>query len=116
MPSKWTPSTSDAAGTHLQPRRDEHPRACELILEALAAPPVVEVLERLMTRATEDRRCRVIAAKADLSKCDLTGADLTGARLSYADLSDANLTNAQVDETIFCRTTMRDGSVYNSGC
>jgi hypothetical protein len=25
MPSKWTPSTSDAAGTHLQPHRDEHP-------------------------------------------------------------------------------------------
>ena len=56
----------------------------------------------MMKRETEDRRCRVIAAKADLSKCDLTGATLTSARL--------------LDETIFCRTRMRDGSLNNSGC
>jgi uncharacterized protein YjbI with pentapeptide repeats len=67
-----------------------------------AVPNLIEVLERLMAMDTEDRRCGVIAAKADLGKCDMTGATLTGARL--------------LDETIFCRTGMRDGSVDNAGC
>lgn len=48
---------------------------------------------------------------AELFEADLTGADLTDADLSFADIEDAKL-----DGAIFCRTTMPDTSINNSGC
>lgn len=63
---------------------------------------------------------------ADLSGADLIYAKLNGADLSYAkldgtnldmvDLTGADLTGVDLREVRFCRTTMPDGSVNNSGC
>jgi hypothetical protein len=63
----------------------------------------------------------------NISRANLRGANLSGANLSRANLSgsclvDANLSGATVTNTtnlynaIFCRTTMPDGSLNNSGC
>jgi hypothetical protein len=62
------------------------------------------------------------ASRANLRGANLTGANLTKANLSGACLVDANLRGATITNTtnlynaIFCRTTMPDGSVNNSGC
>jgi len=58
---------------------------------------------------------------ADLSRAILFQANLENADLDYADLTDAdleqaNLANAQTRMTIFCNTTMPDGSVRDDGC
>lgn len=61
---------------------------------------------------------------ADLTSADLTNANLTGADLTNADLNNialisANLTDANlsgiktIEKTIFCNTTMPDGSVQS---
>jgi uncharacterized protein YjbI with pentapeptide repeats len=50
-------------------------------------------------------------AGADLSRTDVSNADLTG-----ADLTDANLTSANLSGTVFCKTTMPDGTVNNRDC
>ncbi len=53
---------------------------------------------------------------------DASGANFRGANLGNACLIDADLTNAKfnggtnLSGTLFCRTTMPDGSVNNSGC
>lgn len=57
---------------------------------------------------------------ADLSQATLFQANLEGADLDYADLTDAdleqaNLVNAQIRMTIFCNTTMPDGTVRDDG-
>ena len=44
-------------------------------------------------------------------RCDLTGADLSDATLVEVDLTGVNLTG-----TIFCKTTMPDGTKNNSSC
>jgi uncharacterized protein YjbI with pentapeptide repeats len=49
--------------------------------------------------------------QATLFEADLSGADLTGVDLSFADMDDA-----VTDGTIFCRTTMPDTSINDSGC
>jgi len=48
---------------------------------------------------------------ASLANANLTRADLTEATLAGADLRNAILAGAR-----FCRTTMPDRSVNNSGC
>jgi len=58
---------------------------------------------------------------ADLNGANLTGADLNGANLNGADLSNAKFLNADIlwikhnNRTVFCRTTMPDGSL-NMDC
>jgi len=54
---------------------------------------------------------------ATLSGANLTKANLSGACLVDADFTDATLANnTNLYNAIFCRTTMPDGSVNNSGC
>ncbi len=85
--------------------------------------------------------CRYVRPGANLSGCNLTLANLSGkdlyavnltdANLTYATLTDANLTYANLTganltgailagailrDTLFCRTTMPDGTINNSGC
>jgi len=70
-------------------------------------------------------------ARIDLSGADLTNANLKGANLYQASLFEANLSGADLtdvdlsfadmddavtDGAIFCRTTMPDTSINNSGC
>ena len=50
-------------------------------------------------------------AEAFMWEVNLTNANLTDANLSFADIEDAIL-----EGTIFCRTTMPDGTENNSGC
>ncbi len=57
-------------------------------------------------------------AETDLSCADLRNADLSGANISNANLTDANLLGANLsgviqEGTLFCNTTMPDGSIYN---
>ena len=65
-------------------------------------------------------RCNL--SYANLRGVDATGANFTRANLSYACLVDADLTGATIASTtnlsfaIFCRTTMPNGNVNNSGC
>jgi len=49
--------------------------------------------------------------QSSLYEANMSGADLTEADLSFADMDDA-----VTDGAIFCRTTMPDTSVNNSGC
>ncbi len=62
------------------------------------------------------------ASRANLRKANLSGATFTKANLSGSCLVDVNFTNAtfakntNLANAIFCRTTMPDGSVNNSGC
>ena len=53
---------------------------------------------------------------ATLERADLTGANLTGANLTNANLERADLTGANLTGTIFCRTTMPDGTENDSDC
>lgn len=58
---------------------------------------------------------------ADLTGAVMTDADLSGANMNDANLTDANLKGANMNGaflvmTKFCRTTMPDGEVLNSGC
>ncbi|MHC8497445.1 MAG: pentapeptide repeat-containing protein [Actinomycetes bacterium] len=46
----------------------------------------------------------------------MTNAILTDANLTGANLTNANLYYADLTGTVFCRTTMPDGSINNSGC
>jgi hypothetical protein len=65
-------------------------------------------------------RCNL--SRANLRGADLTGVNFTRANLSGACLVDADFTGAtfanstNLYNAIFCRTTMPDGSVNNSGC
>ena len=54
--------------------------------------------------------------KTNLAEADLTGANLTGANLTGANLTGAELSWAKLEGTIFCNTTMPDGSINNSDC
>ena len=49
-------------------------------------------------------------------KCDLSNVDLVNSYLKGADLKGADLNYAIMKGTIFCNTTMPDGSVIYSGC
>jgi uncharacterized protein YjbI with pentapeptide repeats len=53
---------------------------------------------------------------ADLRYADLTGTDLSGADLTDAELTGATTSGTTWDGATFCRTTMPDGTVNNSGC
>jgi len=53
---------------------------------------------------------------ADLRGANLVGANLYAADLSGANLLGADLTDATLIDTIFCETTMPDGSTNNEGC
>ncbi|MFN8592171.1 MAG: pentapeptide repeat-containing protein [Thermomicrobiales bacterium] len=60
-------------------------------------------------------------ADANLSRVNARGANLKGANLGKtclvgADLTGANVSGANVKGAIYCRTTMPDGSLNNSGC
>jgi hypothetical protein len=61
-------------------------------------------------------------SQSNFYNADLTGADLRGANLSGGCFINANLTEAKLgnsvnlDRAIFCRTTMPDGKIDNSGC
>lgn len=61
-------------------------------------------------------------SRANLRGADLTGVNFTRANLSYACLIDADFTgaafanNTNLFYATFCRTTMPDGSINNSGC
>lgn len=60
-------------------------------------------------------------SKANLTEAivvdaDLSGADLTDACLVDADFNGANLAGATTSGAVFCRTTLPDGSIDNSGC
>ncbi len=65
-------------------------------------------------------RCNL--SRANLRGADLTGVNFTRANLSGACLIDADFTgatfanNTNLYNAVFCRTTMPDGSVNNSGC
>ena len=62
------------------------------------------------------------AGKANFRNANLRGADLRGANMGDACLVGADLTGARMDGStntggaVFCRTTMPDGSINNSGC
>jgi len=53
---------------------------------------------------------------ADLRDADLTDADLSGANLTDVDLTNAITSGTNWEGTTFCRTTMPDRTVNNSGC
>ena len=53
---------------------------------------------------------------ADLSDAVLSKANLKGAVLSGANLKGAKLDDAKLDDAKFCKTTMPDGGVNDSGC
>ncbi len=53
---------------------------------------------------------------ANLRGANLVGANLYAADLSGANLLGADLTDATLIDTIFCETTMPDGSTNNEGC
>jgi hypothetical protein len=53
---------------------------------------------------------------ADASGASFKKANLSKACLVDADLTGANLSNANLLGAIFCRTTMPNGSINNSGC
>jgi uncharacterized protein YjbI with pentapeptide repeats len=53
---------------------------------------------------------------ADLSDAVLTKANLKGAVLTGANLKGAKLDDAKLDEAKFCKTTMPDGAMNDSGC
>lgn len=53
---------------------------------------------------------------ADLSDAVLTKANLKGAVLNGANLKGAKLDDAKLDDAKFCKTTMPDGAVNDSGC
>lgn len=53
---------------------------------------------------------------ANISGADFRNADLTGADLTGANLFKANLSGVKFGSVRFCKTTMPDGSVDNSGC
>jgi uncharacterized protein YjbI with pentapeptide repeats len=53
---------------------------------------------------------------ADLSDADLTNANLGSASLERASLLGANLQDTKVDNVIYCKTVMPDGTLDNSGC
>jgi Pentapeptide repeats (8 copies) len=55
-------------------------------------------------------------AGSNLTQAKLSGANLSKTCLVDADLTGADLTGANTLGAIFCRTTMPDGSVNNSGC
>jgi uncharacterized protein YjbI with pentapeptide repeats len=59
---------------------------------------------------------RADLSAADLSRASLPFANLPGANLSDANLSGANLSRANLSGAKFCRTTMPDRSINNSGC
>lgn len=65
-------------------------------------------------------RCNLSRAnlyQADFSGVDFTRANLSGACLVDADFRDATFANStNLANAIFCRTTMPDGSLNNSGC
>jgi hypothetical protein len=53
---------------------------------------------------------------ADLGAAVLLNANMKGAVLIGANLKDAKMDGAKMDEAKFCKTTMPDGSVNDSGC
>ena len=59
---------------------------------------------------------------ADLTEASLQGADLTNVYLGQARLNQADLTGAKLEgvvgisKAIFCKTTMPDGTINDSGC
>jgi hypothetical protein len=61
-------------------------------------------------------------SNANFYNADLTGADFRGANLSGGCFINANLTGAKLGssvnlkDAVFCRTTMPDGTIDNSGC
>lgn len=56
------------------------------------------------------------ATGALLGSANLMGADLSHANLSDSDLNDAQMRAAILTDTIFCNTTMPDGTINHSGC
>src|SRR4029078_7359185 len=61
-------------------------------------------------------------SQSNFYNADLTGADFRGANLSGGCFINANLTGAKLGSSVniggavFCRTTMPDGTIDNSGC
>ena len=112
--------------THLQKLKKLN--ACEECDLSVANLKRIDMWVSNLNRANLDgaNLSKANLSKTNLSQTDLTGANVTGANLTnailsmvnltWADLTGANLAGANVEGTIFCNTTMPDGTNNNSGC